>query len=137
MKLLKTTKYSDFYFDESQSLFLVIRRKKTQKMTSEEYKQNSLLWAKLLEEYKPEKQLIDDVNMEFIITPELQKWALEHLILPAIERGLKKAAFVESVDTFSKIAVEQTMEEDTLDINFRYFDNLEQAKQWLEIDFEL
>ena len=73
--------------------------------------------------------------MEFIITPQLQQWALENLILPAIKEGLKKVAFVESVDTFSKISVEQTMEEDILNIDLHFFDNVEYAKKWLAVDY--
>lgn len=135
MELVQATIYADFYFDDLQKLFLVVRKKRTAKMSIDDYKHNSLIWKDLLLKLKPQKQIVDDVNMEFIITPELQKWANENLILPGINAGLKKVAFVESLDAFSKISIEQTMEENFLEIQIQYFDNMGRAKKWLEVNF--
>lgn len=135
MELVHANVYTDFYFDDLQKLFCVVRKKRTNKMSVDEYKDICLLWLELLKRLRPEKQIVDDINMEFIITPELQQWAIENLIIPGINAGLKKVAFVESIDAFSKISVEQTMEGYPNDIEINFFDNMESAKKWIQVDF--
>ena len=103
-------------------------------MTNTEYKEDSLLWKDLLVKYKPQKQLVNDIKMNYIITPELQQWANENLIAPGIKAGLKAVAFVESVEVFSRVSINQTMDENILPIKVKFFDDVEKAKKWLNVE---
>jgi len=130
---VKNTVFTDFFYDEKQSFFLVVRKKETQKMTNAEYKEDSLLWKDLLVKFKPQKQLVNDINMEYIISLECQQWANENFIAPGIKAGLKAVAFVESVEVFSRVSINQAMDDNILPIKVKYFDDVEKAKKWLGV----
>ncbi len=103
-------------------------------MHEQEYKSEILLWLEINRKYRPEKILIDNSLTEFIITPKLQKWVNENFVIPSYKLGLRQIAFVKSKNLFTDVSIRQTMEEHQVEIKFKFFNNIPQAKLWLNVN---
>ncbi|WP_020532356.1 STAS/SEC14 domain-containing protein [Flexithrix dorotheae] len=77
---------------------------------------------------------ISDIRNEGVISPELSKWLKSEAIPKAIAGGLKRIAVVMDSDVFKKFYVKNVKQDATEGgIKFmEYFDNLEDAKKWIE-----
>jgi hypothetical protein len=126
---------SDFLLikvDKEKRYLEAIRKSASERMEDDDYKNDAISWRLVLEDFKPISQLVDNIEMKFIIGPDLQIWTNEHLIAPAVNYGLKKVGFVETDELFSRISVQQTMEENkNSPLLVRYFKNKEDAENWL------
>lgn len=88
---------------------------------------------KLVKDKNPQRMLGDMQNFIFTISPETQMWLNEHLFGVYIEQKIDKLAMILSKDLFSQISIEQTIEEeDTFAFQTKYFDNLDEAFNWLQ-----
>ncbi len=120
------------YFNNSS--LLIVTRNTQQLKNDEAYKSLIHIWREYIEKFKPKYQLVDYSNFNQLISPEMQLWINENLILPAIKFGLLKNAIIVSKDKFSQISINQTMdEEEGAKVFTKYFDNINDAKKWLEI----
>ncbi|GEM_PF-3356917 len=126
-------KFYKYTFDKKQKYLLVEKTPESSFMHEQEYKNEILLWLKINRKYRPEKILIDNSLTEFIITPKLQKWVNENFIIPSHKLGLRQIAFVKSHNLFTDVSMRQAMEEHQVDIKFKFFDNITQARQWLNV----
>jgi len=103
-------------------------------LTDEAFKEGSLeLWA-LLKEIQPVAFLNDMRQMRYTMAPDIQAWVHENTPYEAFS-AMKRNAIILSTDFFSKLSVEQVMEDVKLeDLSFtsRYFDKEEEAMHWLE-----
>lgn len=130
MKLLDN-EYISISFDIQTSMMFVVRKTEVLK-NDDNYKKTILIWKEIIEEHKPQKQLIDYSDFSQAISPEMQTWINENLIYPAIKAGLKKNAIIISKDKLAQISVEQTMDEiHGLKVFNKYYDNKEDAINWL------
>ena len=117
----------------SKKKYIEIRRTVlTDTQSEKNYKSEILEWARIIKHEKPISQLVDERNMRFIIIPELQNWINKVLIMPAIEAGLRKVAFLLPEELFAQISVEQTMDEnDSRLLKVKYFETEEEAQEGL------
>lgn len=131
MQLFKN-KYTELNFYENEKIIEIISQEATSEMTEEEYKSGFLNYLKVVKKLKPNKVLSNNLKMDFSITLELQEWTNTNVFIPSLELGLNKAAFVESREMIARLSVEQTMEEaEGEKFIVDYFDNREEAWQWL------
>ncbi len=104
----------------------------TKNMTEEEYKQEFLNYLDIILRLRPKRLLADTKDMFMPISPELQEWTNQTIFPPALEMGLNKVAFVISQELIAQLSIEQTMEEsEGSKFITRYFDNKDEAKQWI------
>jgi len=132
MELLKTD-FQIITFDTELSFLRQEWTEKAQELTNETYKLELLAWIELVEKYQPINALRNQLRFSFMIVPELQLWVGETIFARAAATGLKRAAFVVSPDIFTKISIQQTMDEkkEVQTYETRYFDTETAAMQWL------
>ncbi len=118
--------------DISKQYLEVIINKDTKKMTEERYKEETKIWADIIEKYKPKYHLLEGTNMLFLLDPELQEWTVKNLLHILFRVGVEKFAFVLSKDKV--VSISQQMTVDIIHTNkmlIEYFDSYQSAKQWL------
>lgn len=100
--------------------------------TEEEYQYEHQVIGNVSEEYQVVGHLIDTFLFRFTIPPNMQEWVGANLFPRLAKSGTQKMSFVVPPDVFSQVSIQQTMEEDTDHIfQIKYFDNLEDAHNWL------
>ncbi len=126
------SKYLHLAFFAEQELIEMTWLPPTDSMTEDEYKKEFLNYLDIILSLRPKKIIADTRTMFFPIRPEIQEWINQTIFPPSLEMGLNKAAFVMSEEMISQISIEQTMEENE-GVKFitRYFDNKEEAKEWI------
>jgi len=105
--------------------------KESKSLSEPEFKTEMFELANFFEQYKPEKVLIDMRDFYFVVVPELQTWVNENVNSKLAEINELKTAFIVSSDLFASISVEQTLEDNTKDINNRFFESKNDAEKWL------
>ena len=126
------SKYLHLAFFAEQELIEMTWLPSTDNMTEEEYKQEFLNYLDIILKVRPKKIIADTRNMFFSIVPELQEWTNQTIFPASLEMGLNKAAFVLSQEMIPQMSIEQTMEEhEGVKFTTRYFDDKEDAKEWL------
>jgi len=77
--------------------------------------------------------LTDNRHFVFTLSPELQRWMNEVAFPKLIMAGIRYGAFVVSPDIFTQVSTQQVLEEEEAKaFTVRYFDDLEEARAWLE-----
>lgn len=115
--------------------FFVISWHDTIDMVDAEYREEILEQLDCYQKYMVKGSLIDTSNFEFAIVPDTQDWANINIFPPASEAGLKYIALLVAKDFYAQLSIEQYTSEDKDNLlEFRYFDSLEQARTWLEIE---
>ncbi len=130
---ISETNFYHFYFNKKYKCLFVSKTHQTSQMTEEQYKAQIINWQKINTKYRPEKILVDNSAFDFIIRPDLQSWVSDNLLKKSENIGIRKIAFILSPNIFTNVSIRQAMEEENLLIQFKFFDNIEQAKQWLGI----
>lgn len=79
------------------------------------------------------KTLVNISRTDFIVPPKLQE-KIDKELLSKLEGTEGKIAFIQSKDLFVNTSVQQLMDEEfTQNSNKQYFDNEEQALEWLMV----
>ena len=118
-------------FDENKNLFIEDWKPTSEDMTNEDWKETRIELMNACLKYKFDKILSLGNSFYFIIIPELQKWLAE-TISPKINHLVEKVAITIPPEMFAHISVEQLMEEDeTSKVSSQYFDNKDNAINWL------
>ncbi len=114
------------------SLIELIWLPATKDITTEEYKNEHVELLKVVLEHKIVKVLANTKDLGSVVTPEVQEWMNENIFLPAMENGFNKIAIILSNEFFTQLSIQQAMEEEIGQrITTRYFDELEQAREWI------
>ncbi|TAF65568.1 MAG: hypothetical protein EAZ55_08390 [Cytophagales bacterium] len=79
-------------------------------MFEEEYQQNMRLVLKHFTEENGEYVVVDTLQSQFAVGVEMQEWLQHNVIIPAIEKGLKKVLIITSNNTVTRISYEQVFE---------------------------
>jgi len=96
------------------------------------YREEMLNYTDIVEQYKPQKALIDNTLFGFPITPELQEWTNNELFPRILAVGVKRVALIMPQELLTQFGLEQVMEEaHGLEFETRYFSDLENGKEWL------
>ncbi|EAY30433.1 STAS/SEC14 domain-containing protein [Microscilla marina] len=131
MEILKENQFIKIYFDKEQELIIDEWLPETRHMTADDFKANLRLWLGLVKQHHPKKSMIDVRKIQFMIEPELQEWASQHVLMPAFQAGLQKIATVLPPSLFEQVSIQQALEEPKAVAQRRFFDDEAEAKQWL------
>lgn len=98
----------------------------------DKYKALILLWANLVQDYKPKGVVVDTRQHLVIIHPQMQQWFVDEVFPKYRASGMKKLAFIASQDFISQLSVEQTMkEDDNLPFKTQYFATDTEGFDWV------
>lgn len=125
-------KYAQCYYDEDKKLIEQVFTNETEDMTTEDFKATMLEYVGLYEKYDINFVLVDSREMRYIVAPDVQEWVNTN-IFPSLMPFVKKIAFLVSSDIFEQVAIQQAIDDQKGDmpIQANYFDNEEEARQWL------
>lgn len=127
------SKFLNIDFEEEKKLFYFTWLDTTLNMKKKDYEQEMLNYLEEVKKYKPFILLVDDRQMQFVISVELQEWIGENILSKVSDFGLSAFAVVMNADTITKIATELAVDEnpDPDALKSAFFENIEEAKQWL------
>ncbi len=134
METLHKSDYYEILFDKEKSMIVHKALPATSDMNEEQFKQEMLLFTEICEKYNPNRDLVDLADMNYIIQPELQSWVNSE-IFPRILEIIQRMALIMPNTFVESVSLQQTMEEE-LGEKFvrRYFDNKNQAVEWLMLE---
>ena len=105
----------------------------SEKMNSELFKSEMVKLGEAFDSKKPESVLINMLNFTFAVAPGVQDWVNKNVNSKLIEYKTKKLGFIVNSDLFTKISVEQTLEENEgSQLTNKYFENEKDALEWFE-----
>lgn len=135
--ILEATKFLSIQHNEHSQTVEIKWFPETSEMTDGEYKEILDSLASLVENHRIVKWLGDTRSFAFTIAPHLQEWTALNFNSRLLKSGLKKMALIIPEEFISNLAVQQTVEEmEALgkenQFVTRYFDNLTDAKKWLD-----
>ncbi len=132
--LLHKSKFVEITLEEENSLIIDKFLPETYKMNIDEFKKEMFIFVEMCEKYCPKRELVYLMQMEFIISPDLQEW-MNREIFPRYLNIIKRMAFLVPTEIVIQISVEQTMEEETGSKFLQaYFDSEIEARKWLMIE---
>ena len=107
--------------------------KESNNTADSEFIAEMLQLADYITQTKPKKLLVDMREFQFPVAPEQQDWINQNVNKLLIELQTK-TAFVVSPDLFTSVSVEQTLNDNEgKKVISRFFDNYQNAKNWLNI----
>jgi hypothetical protein len=117
---------------ENELVRLIWKKESEEMLTDAEFIQIQEAYLRAVVENKARHTFIDLRHLCFTIAPDLQeKIAIKHFPI-ATEAGLRRVAVLNSYDVFTQISSEQLMgEDDGQTLQTRFFDNEENALNWL------
>jgi len=129
---LYRNKYQAISYIERFSILRMEYFPETINMSDEEYQTELLNWFGYLERTHVAKAVRNQKKLQFSITPDLQLWVADNIFVKIAQTQLKKVAFVVSEALFTKVSIEQMMDEnkDAQSFILKYFDD-EDALEWL------
>ncbi len=131
-KEIYRSNYVVVWYEKEYSLFSKKWFPNTAEMPDESYQHEMLEYARLVKEYKPEKELVDTKDFFFLIAPELQTWFEKNIVQVYHDCGLTKAALIASSDFVGQLSLEQAMNEGRgKQLTKRFFSNELSARSWL------
>ena len=134
MQTLVKNKFQEIVYYRFQNFFMQIWHKRTIVMSDKEFQKEMLLFFKQIKKRKVEKILIDMRNFFYIVVPEMQEW-VDINVNNYIKKEEIRTAYLISPDDFTKISVNQTLEEPAgVEMDKEFFENFEEAKKFLDIN---
>lgn len=134
MEILQN-KFVKITLDTNKSLAHAIWENTTENMTDEEYKNTFSHIGDIYIKHGVKRWLGDAFNFLKVVTPDLQEWAAKELNPKLLTAGLEKMALVLPSDFIAGLSVEQSVddmsEKNPNGFHTKYFDNLEEARNWL------
>ncbi len=135
MKTVIKNKYQEIFYSGFQKFLMQVWLKRTVVMSDKEFQKEMLLLLRHLKKNKIEKLLVDMRDFFYIVIPEMQVW-IDRNVNAYLQNNGVKVAYVMSPDDFTKISVNQTLEEVAgLEMDKDFFEKLEDAKRFLDVDF--
>ncbi len=101
-------------------------------MNDEDYRKSMRAYSAKVALDRHKKLLVNTTHSKFSIVPETQEWTAQEIA--PLTTSLERMAFVMNSDIFSRISLEQLMEEDNIASKYsapRYFETEEEAIKWL------
>ena len=134
MKNMYRSKYITVDYFQEDNLIETFWLPETEKMTEDEYKQEMLNWLDACLKCKPTKNIPNISDMRFVVSPEMQEWTNENILISLLDMGLKWVAIVfDNPDFIAQLSLEQVMEEPKgKEFVTRWFVKKESAIDWLK-----
>ena len=132
MKTFFDNEYLHIWIDEEVSMVKSDWKSKSIEMTNEEFKELGIIMLDAIKKHSLKKLFSDTRDFQYTISPEIQGWFAENVIVPCCAHSLKYVAYLISKDVFSQLSVEQLMDENKdLGLTTRYFEDEQEAVDWL------
>ena len=135
MEILKN-KFGTWNYIAEKSLMEEIYNLESENIKDKEMKKLMRQLIELFEKYKPKYYYSDLRNFRYAISPEMQKWIDDTVVVKAIQIEMKKTARIMSTDYISQLSIEQLTQEENYETGMltnRFFDNEKEAREWLEM----
>lgn len=136
---LLTNEFVEVKMIESQSLLDLRWTPETINLTEEKFKSILLELAGMVEKHQITRWLGHTKEFGYITDPGVQEWTAGEFNQRLVKAGLEKMALIIATEFIANLAMQQTVEE--MDKNrkegtfkTRYFDDPEQATQWLLLE---
>lgn len=130
MKEILNNEFATVSYDEISNAVISVWKKPS---TSEAYK---LIFTGILDELTKYKAsaFISDIYQQGIVGTENRLWLQNEIMPKAFKKGLRKVATVTPNDVFSKFYIESVKNGalgNSLDLEFKYFNDLISAQAWV------
>lgn len=126
------TKFLCSEFIEDEGVVIVNWLPESESLSDESFKSESLNNLSFVLSRKPKKILSNTLDLRFPVHPNLQVWFNQNILKKELEIGVEKIAVVVSSDLITQLGVEQILEEEEgQKFTTHYFDNKEEAWQWI------
>ncbi len=132
MNVLYSNPFITISIDKDAKLLQVIWSKESGKIDEAFFRFVNEKYVEYAQTYTIEFALVDTINFQFAIRPELQEWVANTILPNLIGAGWRKIAFLMSDDFVAQLSVEQTMEERDLPFDVKYFSDKAKALNWLK-----
>ena len=130
MKEILNNEFASVFYDETGNSIITVWKKPA---TTESYQAIfSIILHKIIE-YGCDSY-ISDIFYQGLVATENRLWLQNEIIPKAYKAGLRKVAIIAPSDVFSRFYVESVKTGaaiETLDIDFRYFQDLISAQAWM------
>jgi hypothetical protein len=134
MKTARDNQYWSIIHDtEHDILFCEWKEGNEYQLDDEIFKEEMLHYAAIVEECQASKLLLNLRHGNYSMAPVIQEWVATDIAPRTIAAGQRKIATVLSDNLFAQVSLQQLMEEGDIPlIQQQYFDNREQAINWLK-----
>lgn len=130
------SKYWTMSFENNNKLLVLVWHETTEDMSDKIYKMEMEKYTEIVEQYCPNKLLIDCRKFYFSITPDLQEWINNKIFPRVLAVGVRLVAIVIPIEFITQLSIEQAMEEtNAMTFTTAYFDNVPTAREWLKLLF--
>ncbi|WP_026998252.1 hypothetical protein [Eisenibacter elegans] len=124
--------YSYMEWDEVNSIFSHIFKPGSEDLNNDVFKEEMQTYVQHFKNLKPLRAIVNNKDMRFALSPDLQEWHAQNVFPQCVEAGVKKAAILVTEDIFAQVSVEQLMEEESSGaFEVQYFEDAKLAKEWL------
>lgn len=134
MILLEKNDYLNIYEITEKKILKLVWKESSEELNHEldKYKKFVLMWANIVENYKPTGILVNTL-LHFVTIPvDMQTWFAAEIFPKYTSSKMTKLAFIVSQDFMSQLSIEQAMDEDdNLSFVTHYFTNETEALSWL------
>jgi len=134
MQVLLDNIYQTLSYDPDKSLIKQLWKQGSIDLNDENYKSELILYVEIIEKYQPTKILVNIQNLMYAITPGVQIWTINNIVLRVVNAEPEKQAFVVPKNFPVNITKDQNEQYDDdmdLGINIRYYENEEEALKWI------
>lgn len=132
-KLVYQNHYISIVVEEENHLLIDTWNEQSENLSIEEFKDLLLKFKEMVMENKVANVITDVSLFMFPMTPDLQEWSVDNITIPLLkESNYSQHAFVMPKDFIASLAIEQFTDETNKNaVPTRYFDNIEEAREWL------
>jgi len=133
-ELLYKSSYREIFYHTDKNLIEMNYFTESESCTDNEYKKETKILLNYFRQKEASLFYINMLNFDYIIIPEIQKWAAEILQPVLMKAGVTKLAIITSKQIFTKLSVKQMINKFTEVNNFfetRYFPDKKAAMKWL------
>lgn len=134
MKKIFNNVFCDFYISKKDSLIKVVWKAKSENMSHEGFKEIGIALFGKIKEYAPKRIFADSRSFLYIITPDMQTWFFEKVVIPSVKISIKRHAELVSSEIFSQVSIQQLHEEkEEIDLGYvtAYFEDESEALKWI------
>jgi len=142
LQLIAELPYSEYYFDEEYKILKSLWKAETKEIQNDEqYKEVILFWLGLARDFKPDYLLINSLQLDYPVSPNLQDWVNQEVFRAGHENSQysKKVALILPTDFIAMLSTQQlTADTETAakkeghQTAFNFFDNEEAALEWIK-----
>jgi len=130
MKKIYENQFAQIFFDDLRKIMKTQWLENSVNITEVELKTSITKAGELVEQFKPNFQLADNINQKFAFNVEIQEWVAHHVAVPCVKVGVKKIAVLMPTDLLAELSTEQAAEENKLPIEISYFKAEQEALKW-------